>query len=57
MRATASESGLIGKEIDASLARTASRAVVSAAKSLSRNTYKVQVLEATIQRTVLDALK
>lgn len=56
MRAAAAESLLIGKSIDEAIARDAARAVVSAAKPLSRNTYKVDVLGATIERTILAAL-
>jgi xanthine dehydrogenase YagS FAD-binding subunit len=51
-RATSAESLLIGKTIDESLAREAARAVVSAARPLSRNAYKVDVLGAAIQRTI-----
>jgi len=56
MRALAAESVLIGKRIDEALAREAARTAVSSAKPLSRNSYKVPVLEATIQRTILAAL-
>ena len=56
MRATAAESVLIGKKVDESIARDAARAVVSTAKPLSRNAYKVPMLEAAIQRTIMDAV-
>ena len=56
MRASAAESVLIGKRIDEAVAREAARTAVSSAKPLSHNGYKVPVLEATIQRTILAAL-
>jgi xanthine dehydrogenase YagS FAD-binding subunit len=55
MRAIEAESLLVGHALDATRARQAARAVVTAAKPLPRNAYKVQVLEAVIQRTLLDA--
>jgi xanthine dehydrogenase YagS FAD-binding subunit len=56
MRAKSAESLLIDKTIDESLAREAARAVVSAARPLSRNAYKVNVLAAAIQRTIVAAV-
>lgn len=55
MRATDAEALLVGKRIDETLAAEAARSVVSKAKPLSRNAYKVQVLETVLRRTILQA--
>ncbi|MBB6092856.1 xanthine dehydrogenase YagS FAD-binding subunit [Povalibacter uvarum] len=55
MRATEAEAILLGHRVDEEAARRAARAAVSKAKPLSRNAYKVDVLEAVIRRTILDA--
>jgi len=53
MRASEAEALLIGKRIDDALAAQAARATVAKAKPLSRNAYKVEVLEAVIRRVLL----
>jgi xanthine dehydrogenase YagS FAD-binding subunit len=54
-RAAEAEKLLVGKTLDEGLARQAAKAAVSGATPLSKNAYKVQVLEAVIRRTVLAA--
>jgi xanthine dehydrogenase YagS FAD-binding subunit len=54
-RAVESEQILTGKNISEGLAREAARAAVAAATPLSRNAYKVPVLEAVMRRTILAA--
>ncbi|QRN93747.1 FAD binding domain-containing protein [Archangium violaceum] len=54
-RATEAEKLLVGKKLDEELARQAARAAVSGATPLSKNAYKVPVLEAVVRRTVLAA--
>ncbi|MGH8175269.1 MAG: FAD binding domain-containing protein [Steroidobacter sp.] len=54
-RAGASERALIGRRIDAASATEAARAAVRGATPLSKNGYKVQVLEAVVRRTILAA--
>jgi xanthine dehydrogenase YagS FAD-binding subunit len=54
-RAAEAERLLVGKTLDEGLARQAAKAAVSGATPLSRNAYKVPVLEAVIRRTVLAA--
>jgi xanthine dehydrogenase YagS FAD-binding subunit len=54
-RATEAEKLLVGKKLDEELARQAAKAAVSGATPLSKNAYKVPVLEAVIRRTVLAA--
>jgi xanthine dehydrogenase YagS FAD-binding subunit len=51
-----SEKLLQGKRLDESLARQAARAAVAGATPLSRNRYKVPVLEAVVRRTILAAV-
>jgi len=54
-RATVSEKLLMGKRVDESLAREAAKAAVAGATPLSRNGYKVPILEAVVRRTILAA--
>jgi xanthine dehydrogenase YagS FAD-binding subunit len=54
-RALESERLLTGKNISEELARSAARAAVADATPLSRNAYKVPVLEAVVRRTLLSA--
>lgn len=54
-RATEAERLLVGKTLDEGLAREAAKAAVSGATPLSKNAYKVPVLEAVVRRTVLAA--
>ncbi|MCY1020163.1 FAD binding domain-containing protein [Pyxidicoccus sp. MSG2] len=56
-RATEAEKLLVGKPLDEELARQAAKAAVSGATPLSKNAYKVPVLEAVVRRTVLAASK
>lgn len=55
MRAAEAESLLIGQRIDDALAARAAQAAVRDAQPLSRNAWKVEVLEAVIRRTILQA--
>jgi xanthine dehydrogenase YagS FAD-binding subunit len=54
-RAVASERILTGKNVSEGLAREAARAAVAEATPLSKNAYKVPVLEAVVRRTILAA--
>lgn len=54
-RAVEAERLLVGKTLDEGLAREAAKAAVSGATPLSKNAYKVPVLEAVVRRTVLAA--
>jgi xanthine dehydrogenase YagS FAD-binding subunit len=54
-RATESERMLIGQPLTEDLARRAARAAVAGATPLSRNAYKVPVLETVVRRTILAA--
>ncbi|HLM44732.1 MAG TPA: FAD binding domain-containing protein [Myxococcaceae bacterium] len=54
-RATEAERLLVGKTLDEGLAAQAAKAAVSGATPLSKNAYKVPILEAIIRRTVLAA--
>jgi xanthine dehydrogenase YagS FAD-binding subunit len=54
-RAVESERILTGKRITEDLAREAARAAVAGATPLSKNSYKVPVLEAVLRRTILAA--
>lgn len=54
-RAAEAERLLVGKRLDEELARQAARAAVSGATPLSKNAYKVPMLEAVVRRTVLAA--
>ncbi|MFY0522625.1 FAD binding domain-containing protein [Archangium gephyra] len=54
-RSAEAEKLLVGKTLNEELARQAAKAAVSGATPLSKNAYKVPVLEAVIRRTVLAA--
>ncbi|MDY7228921.1 FAD binding domain-containing protein [Hyalangium rubrum] len=54
-RATEAEKLLVGKTLDEGLARQVAQTAVKGATPLSKNAYKVPVLEAVIRRTVLAA--
>jgi xanthine dehydrogenase YagS FAD-binding subunit len=54
-RALESEQILIGREIDETSATEAARAAVHGATPSTKNVYKVKVLEAVVQRTLLAA--
>ncbi len=54
-RASASEAILRGKKITEALAREAAKAAVAGVTPLSKNAYKVPVLEAVVRRTILAA--
>jgi xanthine dehydrogenase YagS FAD-binding subunit len=54
-RAIESEKLLTGKRVDEAVAREAARASVAGATPLSKNGYKVPVLEAVVRRTILAA--
>jgi xanthine dehydrogenase YagS FAD-binding subunit len=54
-RAVESERILTGKNLSEGLAREAARAAVAGATPLSKNAYKVPVLEAVVRRTILAA--
>lgn len=55
-RMTASESLLVGREIDERLAAEAGRAAVRGATPTDKNSYKVPILETVIRRTLLAAM-
>jgi xanthine dehydrogenase YagS FAD-binding subunit len=52
-RASAAEQVLVGKELTEDLARQAAKAAVADAKPLSKNAYKVPILEAVVRRTIM----
>jgi xanthine dehydrogenase YagS FAD-binding subunit len=54
-RALDSERMLVGQAMTGDLARRAAQAAVADATPLSRNAYKVPVLETVIRRTLLSA--
>jgi xanthine dehydrogenase YagS FAD-binding subunit len=54
-RAPESEKLLTGRRVDESLALEAAKAAVAGATPLSRNGYKVPILEAVVRRTILAA--
>jgi xanthine dehydrogenase YagS FAD-binding subunit len=54
-RASESERLLIGKPLTEDLARQAASAAVAGATPLSKNGYKVPVLETVVRRTILAA--
>lgn len=56
-RARSSEQALIGRRIDEASAAEAARAAVEGATPLSKNEYKVQVLETVVRRTILAAAR
>ena len=56
-RAVESERLLTGQTISEELARSAARAAVADATPLSKNAYKVPILEAVVRRTILSAAR
>jgi xanthine dehydrogenase YagS FAD-binding subunit len=54
-RAVESEQLLTGRDLSDNLVRAAARAAVAGATPLSKNAYKVPVLEAVVRRTILAA--
>lgn len=54
-RALASEQMLVGQELNESVAAAAARAAVQDATPLTKNVYKVTVLETVVRRTILAA--
>jgi xanthine dehydrogenase YagS FAD-binding subunit len=52
-RATAAEQVLVGKPLTEDLAKQAAKAAVADAKPLSKNAYKVPILEAVVRRTIM----
>ena len=54
-RRAADERLLVGKTLTEDLARQAAEAAVAAATPLSKNRYKVPILEAVVRRTILAA--
>ncbi len=55
-RAKAAEAALTGKRIDESTAAQAARAALSSATPLSKNGYKVPLLETLVRRAILKAM-
>jgi xanthine dehydrogenase YagS FAD-binding subunit len=55
-RLTASESLLVGREIDERVAAEAARAAVRGATPTAKNSYKVPILETVVRRTLLAAM-
>jgi xanthine dehydrogenase YagS FAD-binding subunit len=56
-RAKAAETALIGHQIDAVSAQTAAAAAVAGASPLTKNAYKVPIVEALVRRAILAAAK
>lgn len=54
---TEAEQALAGKPLDEQTADAAGRAAVSKAKSLGRNTYKIQLARVAVKRAILEAAK
>lgn len=52
-RATEAEQALVGKPLTEDLARQAAKAAVADAKPLSKNAYKVPILETVVRRTIM----
>jgi xanthine dehydrogenase YagS FAD-binding subunit len=52
-RATAAEQVLVGKQLTEDLAKEAAKAAVADAKPLSKNAYKVPILETVVRRTIM----
>jgi xanthine dehydrogenase YagS FAD-binding subunit len=55
MRAREAEQLLVGRMIDATSASDVATSIVQHARPLSKNAYKVDVLKAVIERTLLKA--
>jgi xanthine dehydrogenase YagS FAD-binding subunit len=53
---TASESLLVGRELDERVAAEAARAAVRGATPTAKNSYKVPILETIVRRTLLAAV-
>jgi xanthine dehydrogenase YagS FAD-binding subunit len=56
MRAHEAEQLIVGRRLDKALARQAARAVTRRAQPLTKNSYKIAVLESVIERTLLQAV-
>lgn len=54
-RAKAAEAILIGKPLDESVARDAARAAITGAAALSKNAYKLPIIETLVRRAILAA--
>jgi xanthine dehydrogenase YagS FAD-binding subunit len=54
-RASESEAALNGRDVSDALAREAGKAAIAGATPLPKNSYKLQVLEAVVRRTILAA--
>jgi xanthine dehydrogenase YagS FAD-binding subunit len=54
-RAAAAEQAIAGRRIDAALAAAAAKLAVAGARPLSKNGYKLQLLEVAVRRTLLAA--
>jgi CO/xanthine dehydrogenase FAD-binding subunit len=54
-RATVAEAALRGGQVTEASAREAAKAAVAGATPLSKNAYKVPILEAVLRRTILAA--
>jgi xanthine dehydrogenase YagS FAD-binding subunit len=54
-RATESERILAGQSLNDERAAEAARAAVAGATPLSKNAYKIPILEAVVRRTILQA--
>jgi xanthine dehydrogenase YagS FAD-binding subunit len=52
-RATEAEAVLVGKQLTEDLAKQAAKAAVADAKPLSKNAYKVPILETVVRRTIM----
>ena len=56
-RFPAAEAALVGKPLNEETAAAAAKAAVADAKPLSKNAYKVPILETVVRRTILQAAK
>ena len=56
-RSTAAEEALAGKSINEAVAKAAGEAAVTAAKSLGRNAYKIQLARVAVKRAILEAAR
>jgi xanthine dehydrogenase YagS FAD-binding subunit len=54
-RASAAETALIGRELDAATVQAAAKAALQGANPMSKNAYKIPIFEAVVRRTLLAA--
>ncbi|HYI01291.1 MAG TPA: xanthine dehydrogenase family protein subunit M, partial [Hyalangium sp.] len=54
-RASAAETALVGRELDAATIQAAAKAALQGANPMSGNAYKLPIFEAVVRRTLLAA--